>query len=155
MSTELYPMSLSPARQYEIFALAVFAGLVLGAVYCLLPAARRGLHTPRLADEAADLLFVIGGGAVFFILSVAQAGGARLFVLFGMLVGVAAWRFTLGRLEILLLSPLFACLGKLLGLTLRKPYDKIKQKLKIVFVKNKSKSEKLQKKPEKDLKLQA
>ena len=153
MSSDLYPMSLSPTRQYEIFALAAFAGLVLGAVYCLLPALRRGLHTCRLADEAADFLFAIFGGGVFFVLSVAQAGGARLFVLLGMLVGLAAWRFTLGRLEILLLSPVFAGLGRLLHLTLGRPYDKIKQKLKIVFVKNKSKSKKLQKKPEKDLKL--
>ena len=153
MNNELYPMSLSPERQYEIFALALWTGLFLGAVYCVLPAFRRGLHTPRLADDLADFLFMLLGGAVYFIFSAAQAGGARLFVLAGVLLGALCWHFTLGRLEILLLSPLFGALGRVFGLLFGKPYDKIKQKVKIVFVKNKSKSKKSVKSAKKDLKV--
>ena len=115
MSAELYPMSLSPARQYEIFVLAVFAGLSLGAVYDVLRALRRGLLKSRAAENILDFFFSLFAGFVYFVFCTAQAGSARLFVVPAMLLGAAAERFTSGRLICFLLTPVFALLRKALA----------------------------------------
>ena len=150
---ELYPMSLSPERQYEIIAIALFAGLLAGSVYDLLRALRSGFGTGRITENVTDFFYVLFFFGAFFVLSVARTGGARLFVLGAMLLGLIAERFSSGRLIVFLLSPVFSLFKRAVLKAAKPLYDKIKQKVKIVFVKNKSKSEKFSKISKKDLKL--
>lgn len=147
------PLRDSFADDRESFAFALLLGIVLGAVYDLLRALRRGAHTGRLFEHAADFVFALCYFFSYFVLSVARTGNMRFFTLAGMLLGSAAERYTLGRALIFAFSPVFALLRRVFDLTLGRLFARFVQKIKAAFVKSKSQLRKFQKKPKKVLKV--
>lgn len=140
-----FPLQFAGGRQWEIFSLACLLGIVLGAVYDVIRAVRRGLHLGNIPEQIMDFLFAVFFFFCFFVFSVAQTGDLRFFTLLAVLLGAASERYTLGRLTLPLMTALFSGLRLVWAKTGGRAFANIIQKTRSCFVENKSKLKNLKK----------
>lgn len=87
------------ALEWKLFFGALILGLVLGALYDVFRALRLSLKHPRAVVFVEDVLFVMIFGLSFYSYCTELCRGQiRFFILAAMLIGFAAYIFTLGRI---------------------------------------------------------
>ncbi len=133
------PMRVPFAFDYETFALACLLGLILGAGYEAVRGLRKGFRLGRVMEGVLDFFYTLLFFFGYFILSVARTGSMRAFTLAAMVMGLAAERFTLGRLLMPAFSQIFSIIYLIYDKSLGRLIAKMSQKGHIVFVHIKSK----------------
>lgn len=92
--------SVPQAEQFKIFAAALGAGFLLGAVYDIFRILRLSLSRSKLCTTVFDILyFIIFAFATYSFALAANKGELRWYIIFGELAGAAVWYLSFAPLS--------------------------------------------------------
>lgn len=131
MTDYLYSVSLS--SQARLFLLSLGFGFFAGAVYDIFRAVRICLGNKKWAYRVTDVLYLVVLGFLNFLFFLSfNEGEFRLFMIFGEMLGLTVYLFTVGFTFSLCFEKLFSLIRRILTVffkALISPFGKIRKKL--------------------------
>lgn len=109
-------LEVSLNSQTLAFLCSILNGLIIGVVYTFFKCIRVALKNSKAVTFVCDVCFMLFFTFVTMIFSIGfTLGFVRYFVVAGEIVGLVAYKFTLGRLFDTLFNILFRAFGKFCG----------------------------------------